>query len=646
MFSEDYSFYDLNREIQSMICNNKVNNLKMFVTSDSESKLSVTLRPNLRLDNQYHGLHPDFNESLLRDFLNELKNNRADSFWDMVNNFKCKEPALMNLLITDTDYTEPYITKIINNDEFRKELETSFLGKAFLQMASHFGFILKCDDIEQYESFKNTLLESFIEKGLYWECCDKSQEVKLLGIWPQDFINVITSKYDIVIDGLTLMVIEKHESEPNNSLYSLLSFENEWSCFFKLITSDIYYSGVMPCVKRIDYETNSSASGRVKYLVFNVVRTTYATLDAMDNSQILNHLFFTEKDCKKHHDLLIELDHYEDTLQEKYLYNNMVDQEGYDQKGNHSKMITDLNNYLKHSLNTHTIAVSTNLVTDDGYLLVGKRGSLNIDAGEYYCSANGQTEFLDEYVDFYRKSVFEDMPTMDYYSKYRVDLTNEVQRECIAELGVTSFDIDWNYYGVSYLSINNHISPTSNGEIESTKAINSRRMHFNVLMSNTLKQSFKEVVKAHKIATENFENEEIVGIKTVVFKTVSDFIKTMTLGSYYWLDENKSRMFLLLIFISIIIGKRNYLSLDISSYIDIGLIIIYLLISLVSWIKDMKIRKRMIKKYYYFPSCFDKKIFKMEKVFQKLSKKTKDAKLHAIFRVMYALYFLSVVKDD
>lgn len=50
----------------------------------------------------------------------------------------------------------------------------------------------------------------------------------------------------------------------------------------------------MPCVKEIEYEKNDSLSDKVKYIVFNVVRTTYATVDAMDNSNVLEHPFFME----------------------------------------------------------------------------------------------------------------------------------------------------------------------------------------------------------------------------------------------------------------------------------------------------------------------------------------------------------------
>ena len=114
--------------------------------------------------------------------------------------------------------------------------------------------------------------------------------------------------------------------------------------------------------------------------------------------------------------------------------------------------IKNINQYLENSFNTHTIAVSSNITTSDNYLIIGKRSKKSSDPGMYYCSSNGQSEFRDKHVDFYRKSVFEDLPTMEYDSEYRVDLNQEIQREALAELGITSFESEWHYYCLLYTS--------------------------------------------------------------------------------------------------------------------------------------------------------------------------------------------------
>ncbi|SDY66248.1 hypothetical protein SAMN05660462_00583 [Proteiniborus ethanoligenes] len=636
-----YSLYELNEDMQKFIEGHKVNNLKMFIASEKSSKLSITINPDKSTDDMYHGLHPRFDEEQLRLFLDKLTSNDVKSFWEAIDEIQNQDIKLMNLIFSESEVEENFLIEIIEDEKLKENLEISLLGKAVLQMASHFGYRIYIDEKNIYDEFKSYINSFFKGSKIFFDYCDKTKEVKLLGIWPKDMIGKLCLEYYLDQQEGKLILKKGKKEIHDNFLYLLLNFEGEWESFFTLLTSDVYYSGVMPCVKKIDYEINPSLSQKIKYLVFNVIRTTYATVDTMDNSQILKHPFFEGE----HGERLAKLDNYEDILQNKYLYSNQPKQER-KQRDYEEKMILNLNKYLKYSLNTHTIAVSSNLITEDGYLIAGKRGALNIDAGEYYCSSNGQTEFRDENVNFYRKSVFEDMPTMDYFSKYRVDLTKEIERECIAELGVVSYGIGWNYYGVSYLSINNFIDENDDNSIQKSKEIKSRRMHFNVLTSNSISQTFKEVIKTHRTATESFENESIVGIKTRVFKSKIDFLKSMGLSLYYWISENKSKIFLLLILISILIGKQNYSSVDISNYFDILLLLVYLIISVFTWYKDRKIRKQMILKCYYLPSCFLDNKFKMEKVLKKLSKKAGNGKFHAIFSIMYILHFLSLTEDN
>lgn len=238
------------------------------------------------------------------------------------------------------------------------------------------------------------------------------------------------------------------------------------------------------------------------------------------------------------------------------------------------------------------------------------------------------------------------MPTMDYYSKYRVDLNKEIERECIAELGVVSYGLEWNYYGVSFLSIDNHRQDLKNIEVKDSEKAKSRRMHFNVLSSNTLSQSFKEVIKTHKTATENFENESILGIKTRIFKDPIDLLKSISCFIYFWLEDNKSKLFLLLFIISVFIGRRNYNSIDVSDYFDMFLLSAYLILSVVTWKNSHYIRKQRLIKYFYLPSYCKNNRFEMQKILRQLSKKANNAKFHGIFDIMYSLYFLSLNEKE
>lgn len=642
----DYSLLELNKDLSELVKDKKVNNLNMFVAAERKGKLSVTVKPDQSKKEIYHGLRPDFDEDGLRLFLKNLKSNNAIDFWNAIEKIQ-RDNKIMNLIIpdflTDKEVKEDYLLQLINNQKLKENLELNLLGKAVLQMVSHFGYEIVAEDKETYNSFKTELSDILKLNSLFYQCDEKNKTVKLLGILPEQIIVTLCEKFDIDItkDKLVLKICERNKS--NNNLYELLTFKKDSDLVhFKLVTSDVYYSGVMPCVKGIEYEKNASLSDKVKYIVFNVVRTTYATVDAMDNSNVLEHPFFNEEPRA----VLTKFDNYEDILQNKYLYCKYDESNlQYNQNKYERHMIENLNNYLKYSLNTHTIAVSTNLITEDGYLIAGKRGNLNIDSGEYYCSANGQTEFRDENVSFYRKSVFEDMPTMDYFSKYRVDLNREIERECIAELGAASYGVEWNYYGVSYLSINNHREDSKNISIEKSSQAKSRRMHFNVLSSNSLSQSFKEVIKTHRTATESFENESIVGIKTKVFKDKMDLLKSIVSSIYSWLDKNKSSIFLLLIFISVLIGNRDYDTLDISNYADMFFLVVYFTISIKTWKNNQYIRKQSFTKCYYLPSYCKDDGFEIQKVLKNLSKKANEAKFHGIFDIMYILYFLNLTEE-
>ena len=488
----------------------------------------------------------------------------------------------------------------------------------------------KCVDKATYLLIKQYLIETTLPRLVFWDIFDHERIIHVYELWPLEHINTLTSRFHMSIGDTDLWLKQKIERSVNeHNLFEFMTFKGDWEKHFKLLSSEVYYSGVMPCVRKIDYEINPLLQGRIQYLIFHVIRTTFATVDTFDNAQIMSHPFFHGEHGKHHLESINAFDQAEDALQEMHLYREEVDEDSYEETS-----IRNLNAYLKHSLNTHTIAILVNLITSDDYLIAAKRGNLSIDAGEYYCSANGQTEFRDEQVEFYRKSVFEDMPTMDFQSKYRIDLTLEAQRECIAELGTAAFDLNWNTYGVSYLSIH-----------RKDKHVHSpyRRMHFNVMVFNALKNTFEEVDRNHKHATERFENESLVGFKINVYHSFFDVIKKVFLNVYMWLNTNKSRIFLFLIIVSILIGKRNMMSLDLSTGYDVFIVTVYLLLSLSKIIRNWKIRKRMITKRYHLW---------LKKQDDKLSLRTalkgvlKKEKAHAIFSLMYGLYFLSIAQQN
>ena len=629
----NYSMDKFNNELNQMLDDKLVNFFKLFVMTEPDTKLSVTLLPMDIYNNRYHGLHPKFDEAYLRKFLSNNEVNESDKFWSSIYELQTSEPYGLFDLIYDDCIEEEF--KELGDIE---ELKTILLGRSILQMGSRYGFKVKFVDSMTKNSFSKELdlvcnsLE--LDKRILLETYDEGYEsfAKFKGIWPIELITIIQSKYDFVEKDNNLLLIPSEEGSKQKLLTKTLSFQQ--MKYFVFIPGGVYYSGVMPRVMNIDYKCNQASNSTIKHLSFGVCRTTFATVDMMDNSEILNHFFFNGR--REDHDRKIRMDafdYHEDNVQMKYLY-KYNDSLQNDQKAYELNEISKLNTYLKYSFNTHTIAVSCNIKTSDNFLIAAQRDEISIDAGEFYCSANGQSEFMDKHVSFYKESVFEDLPSMNYNSDYRVDLNNEIRREVIAELGITALNSEWNYLGVSYLAINQEKNKNDQGKPSK------RRMHFNVLTSNKTSLDFKSVVANQKHATENFENSKVVGIQTILFGTLSELILKTIKFIYKWINENKSRMFLLLFFLSVVVSKNRSSDLNMQNIVDISLLMVYFLLSTYEYFKNRKLRKLKFVKRFYLPHYMRKQDFNAIKLFNKLSKiryTSKRLTFHGIFIIMYML---------
>lgn len=672
---KNYSLEKLNDEIDKMISgnSNKVNHLKMFAASDGK-KLSVTLLPAKDFAYRYHGLHPSFDADKLINFLDKGINSSCE-FWKQIGDLQ-ENHHYMDLI--DVKNCIKLNGKTFNLDK----IKTSLLGRAVLQMASKFGFRLKIENnfvcelrkilisawrnvCDYYAQLVKEECDDDIFKTPYWEINATELYVDLLGIWPIEAIEEIIKHCEVYSDEDKVFVIRKKcPNQDNPVLLKLLTFCSEYKEHFKLLASEVYYSGIMPKVIRIEANDDVIWSSDIKYLILHVVRTTFATVDFMDNPNIINHPFFHI--CKQgyRYKQMVYFDLHEDKVQNDYLYaqtkdNNESSSED-KPKSYEQKEIEKINSYLQNSYASHTVAVSANIETKDGYLLLGKRSKMAIDAGEYYCSVNGQTEFLDENVSFYRISVYEDLPTMNYESNFRVDLNKEIKRESIAELGLTLFEDNWKYYGISYISINNYT--TGNGRsitFKAAESIKARRMHFNVLMRNTTPVDFEYVLNSQRYATEKFENSIIKGLKISIYNGNIDRLKKKTLKAFNWVYLNNTQLFIVLLLLVSILNRDFSSNFDVYSFqgtkslMDIALLGIFLLIMFVNWIKSGDIREKKIHVALALSKYTDGGKHaspNMVRIFEKIEpriiqcKCTKKEDLHAIFRVMFILYFFEKAK--
>ncbi len=151
---------------------------------------------------------------------------------------------------------------------------------------------------------------------------------------------------------------------------------------------------------------------------------------------------------------------------------------------------------------------------------------------------------------------------------------------------------------------------------------------------------FKSVVANQKHATENFENSKVVGIQTILFGTLSELILKTIKFIYKWINENKSRMFLLLFFLSVVVSKNRSSDLNMQNIVDISLLMVYFLLSTYEYFKNRKLRKLKFVKRFYLPHYMRKQDFNAIKLFNKLSKiryTSKRLTFHGIFIIMYML---------
>ena len=666
-FPKNYSLQQFNEDLLETLKDDGVNHIQMVAAND-QSKISIILKSS---DSQnYHGLHPTYSTEKMLNFIEKLGVASASDFWNQVSDLQNKEFKYFHLEPAD---------RIDALDEHSK-VEEILLGRSILQMASHFGYRFMCSNLEEQAQIMDELetiwneyiIDNTNNKLSY--CLAKSGEheeelyIDFLGIWPKEVLEIVNSKFYLnnlkESDNFT---ISQTATATSTKIIDLYESNDEVKKYFKLRQGEVYYSGVMPRVLEIKHDFTPSTSSEIKYLTLLVGRTTFATVDCFDNPTIINHPFFRESD---YYGKMIDFDSKEDIAQATHLYKNKISND-LSQRDYEIRQIEAINKYLKDSYNTHTVAVSANIETKENLLLVAKRSNSSIDSGEYYCSVNGQSEFNDDQVGFYQDSVYEDLPTMNYNSKTRIDLNHEIQREAIAEIGVSTFLRDWKYYGISFLSINNVERVRSDGSDLSTVAqVTKRRMHFNVLMFNQASFDFETIIENHDNVTEKFENSQIEGIKVRVFKKTFDFIEEYVSSFIHFIYEYSGMFSLFIVLIPTLIGAIKNIFIVIKEVfvpnnsttkllldeISIGLsgtdifelavTALYLLFIFIQYTKKKKIRSKKTSSNIRIDKIDKQKQTenRLNLLFQNVNK---DMKKHAILKLMISLYvFQKAVEED
>ncbi|MGX8851823.1 hypothetical protein [Amedibacillus sp. YH-ame10] len=444
----------------------------------------------------YYGLHPYFSSKQIIKAIAKGTFRNQENLHEFANCHATDKTSLDSFMgIKNTDVK-------INFPLFKLHIESlDYLNSMFIatlvKMAYNFGFIFKCADKEIISTLKEykkneSLMIDIVDNHVYFPCGIQENSIRFLS----------SHSFGYIIENDNLLLVK--DLDNFNGFYKEIQLEH----YVRLLSNSVYYSGVMPRTIEVSYN-NDIFNNNIDVFTFICERTTFATLDIFDNAYIIDHPLLAT-----HKQTLNDFFDKEDEAQ-KYLTLDYTDQ---------NSLRKNLNEYLKKSPNTHTIAISGNIETKDKYLIIGKREGKSIDSDTFYPSVNGQTEFRDEFPEIYKTSVYEDYPTLNYNDPYRIDFEGEIQRETFAELNAQLLDANWVYYGFSFLMINN----------ENKTSIRNRRMHFNIIAKNYTKEEFSSIVEAREYATERFENQKIVGLKINSFSAGSLFLSILNALNDNW----------------------------------------------------------------------------------------------------------------
>lgn len=271
------------------------------------------------------------------------------------------------------------------------------------------------------------------------------------------------------------------------------------------------YSGVVPCLKAITNISNLyDASQNVSYIKFDVIKSTYFTMDGIENNLLNGHPFLMK--YKK------ELDEF-DKNEVKLAYdsiNLLSKTNDFDGK------IDILNNYLQQSKLVHNVNICGNVISSDEYCIFTKRQDKMYDANKYYCSVNGACEFMDSDVQFYNVPSI-DRPTISENCQL-FSIMDELKRETVAELGVAECIRSEKCLGFSIMA---------NVPDDNSMSKKFLPFFFNVVGEIYTWNDLKSIQRAQRSAREEFENKKIKGFKVIspgesLFEVGTSIIKTLT----------------------------------------------------------------------------------------------------------------------
>lgn len=522
MLKDDFSIKKINNEISAYLSKNELNYCKLLFASFG-GKLSVTAE--YRPPQKYCVLGSDLNPIMV-----ETKDGNNNYFYYGVSPFldnRIIMECISGLRITNEKELDIFVKK--HCDYFmlhagQEDYLVDFAKLITITMLSHFGIKIKAE-AQQYHSLVRELQNEdairfssdSIKTFLHFD--EESGVITVSGCPASQLIERL-DKYSYVVteEKIGKKNVKSIKMIPKTSIgKTIYEVYREETC---LIRGKVFYSGVLLKPNEIRKIPRKFENDKISSVCLCFEKSTYGTVCTLDNNYAW-HPFLQHS-----RDKLVEFIQADDDEKKRLSIRlDSIDATESDDKIREEKTLEAVNEYLKKCSNVNQIGISSNIISSEGLMLLGKRKQGNIDEGCLYPCVNGNAEIVDQNVSFYHDSVYEDYPTITIDGS-RIDFFGEISREAYAEIGQNISRQAWVTYGL-----------TLSGNIPNEKTYSraNRRMHFNLIMERCLPQSFEEIKRDSIRSTESFETTDFLGIKIIiersrawyVIKSILAFIKDL-----------------------------------------------------------------------------------------------------------------------
>lgn len=566
----------------------------------------------------YYGASPKLNSSLIMNAISNLELTTVEK----LNEFIASHSNYFMLHTGHEDYLLPMAKHIV------------------LAISYNYGIVLRFTD-----SIPAEIRKEAASNPVFLEIKVEEPTLTIRGCPTKELLDILSSyRYVHLKDNLFEVTSDFHEGIDIGSVYCEQSN-------IDLLDGSTFYSGVLPKALRLEERNIHYNNSEMASLCIYYERSTYATVFAMDND-FTSHPLLTAIDKKK----IREFFNNDDDLKRAYLTKDVT--EGKDGRAN---FIEKVNSYLQKSSNVNQIGVSGNIITSDNRLICAVRSQKVEEGGKIFPSVNGHAEIADMDVEYYKDSVDVDRPTM-HIDQDTNSFATELCREAEAELNLSLSNNMWKCYGIVLVGNipdepayeANGSSPKATPKKHSLKSLHKkkqnttkeskkpakRRMHLNILYTQKIDKSLKEVKKLQANSMERFENNNLIGVTVRVYQNFWDLLGKGTLKVIRLISDQRTLVTQIVLIISAILASFSKWE----DWIKFPFAILMILFTVIDWtVSSIDFFKRKKTDYFLMIVNPHKELDKQIAIILSLSAKKKV--YHPVAYIAFKLHQLEVVDE-